>query len=187
MYLVAVAGASEAAATQQVAAMSDGEKESLVAELDKAKEMHEAAKGTHSLNAFKAKLEKEGVELLVKLAKDSGLDLKTMGGKTVRFTFPEGLPTVEIDDPATKKKGRGGGRSGGSGPTSHGKVIYNGTEYTSLNDFAKKNSIKYEGRPTAFKAVEDPRKMDGSEYPFIFKTEVKDGKIVLTKLDRPAK
>ncbi len=184
-YISLVTNASEAAATQQVAAMSDGEKESMVAELDKATASFEAAKGTHSFNSFKSKLEKEGVEYITKLAKDSGLDLKTLGGKVVRYTFPEGVPTLAVDDPANGKKGRGGGRKGGSGPTSHGKVMYNGVEYTSLHDFCVKNAIKYEGRPTAFKAAEDPRKADGTEYPYIFKSEVRDGKIVLIKADRP--
>ncbi len=184
-YISLVTNASEAAATQQVAAMSDGEKESMVAELDKATASFEAAKGTHSFNSFKSKLEKEGVEYITKLAKDSGLDLKTLGGKVVRYTFPEGVPTLAVDDPANGKKGRGGGKKGGSGPTSHGKVMYNGVEYTSLHDFCVKNAIKYEGRPTAFKAAEDPRKADGTEYPYIFKSEVRDGKIVLTKADRP--
>ena len=71
------------------------------------------------------------------------------------------------------------GRKGGF--SSHGKVEMAGKDYNSLHALCVENQWKYEGRRTAFEAVEKPQDMTGKAFDFTNKVEKVDGKVIVTR------
>lgn len=128
--------------------------------------------------------EKGIVQYLTDLAKAHKVDLS---GRKISVVFPK---AGEAGDPSylNVPKGKGGGGSGngtGKGFQSHGKVVAEGQEHSSLHAFCLANAIQYEGRRTAWEAVEDPLELGTKKaLPFKYQVENNNGKIILTKVAR---
>lgn len=130
------------------------------------------------------------------LAKQHGV-AELLAGRVIKITYPDGKFSY-TNSPKGKGNGRyysfsNGGRNG-SNFKSQGKVIAimldgRREEHSSLHAFAKFHHIKYEGRPTARVAVEDPWKIDkeGDSYPkhpYKHTIEDKDGTLLVTRVIR---
>ena len=112
------------------------------------------------------------------LANEHRVDLT---GRRIVITFPDGKfhYTHGVKGTASESKGNG------SGFTSHGKVELDGISYMSLHDLAGKMGWQYEGRRTAFQAVEEPQEL-GTKKPLDFKNSIErreDGVLVVTRIE----
>ena len=129
--------------------------------------------------SFNKEAEQELRKLLADLQTKHGVSLL---GRKVVVSFSEvanPIYTHTIMGKASSSGGNGGRKGGGF--TSHGKVNHEGGEYNSLHALCVSKNWKYEGRRTAWEAVEKPQDMEGKALGFTNKIEKTDGKLIVTK------
>ena len=105
------------------------------------------------------------------------------------------MDNPEITNAPKTSRTNGGGSRSGSSFKSQGKVLYCHTDgreehYDSLHALAKAKDIKYNGRPTAIVAVEDPwteeKDSDGKyiRFPYAHSVEQQEDKLVVKRIER---
>jgi len=129
--------------------------------------------------AFDKEMKEKLGEFIDGIAKTHGVDLT---GRRIVITYPDGKFNYTHGAKGTAT-GNGGGRKDGSSFTNHGKVEQEGLAYTSLHHLATVMGWQYEGRRTAFQAVEEPQEL-GTKKPLGFKNSIErreDGVLVVTR------
>ena len=160
-------------------AISDPElRQKAKASLDKCVAIETQAKDAEKWEGFNTTAEAKLKEVFAGLQKEFGV---TLLGRKIVVSFAEvANPQYSHTIMGTRSSGNGGHREGG-GLKSHGKVEADGVEHNSLHALCVAENWKYEGRRTAWEAVQKPQDLDGKDLPYTNKTEVVDGKIIVTR------
>ncbi len=135
----------------------------------------EQAKDAEKWADFNKQAESELRSLFEKLQEESGVSLL---GRKIVVAFAEVANPSYTHTIMGKHSSDGkGGRKGGG----HGKVEMEGEQHASLHALCVAKDWKYNGRATAFVAVEKPQDMEGNSLDFTNTIAKVDGTLVVTR------
>lgn len=146
-------------------------------QLRKLVETQNRAESAKQWVAFDKEMQETLGEFIDGIAKKHEVDLT---GRRIVITYPDGKFSYTHGSKGTA--GNGGGRTGGGGFTSHGKVQGEYGEHNSLHALAVNQGWQYEGRRTAWEAIEKPQVLDTKvSLGFTNSIENKEGVLIVTK------